>query len=176
MRFYLSGGMEYKKGLGKNWRVNLTEKLTEMGHQVFDPVVEELGDTEAREFDWKERKLASNLDEYRHMVRKKMFRKDMRGIQLSHAVILLYDESVQRGAGSLAEAWEAFREARPLYIITGFRREEIPGWLVGESTAIFRSPAELLEYLENSEQVKQDIKNARSAVEAYLGEVYEKRR
>ena len=174
MRFYLSGGMEYKKGLGKSWRVNLTEKLTEMGHQVFDPVVEELGDTEAREFDWKERKLASNLDEYRHMVRKKMFRKDIRGIQLSHAVILLYDESVQRGAGSLAEAWEAFREARPLYIITNFKREEVPGWLIGESTAIFRSPSEVLDYLKDKDQVKRDIKEARKARDTYLGEIYEK--
>lgn len=176
MRFYLSGGMEFKRGLGKSWRVNLTEKLLEIGHQVFDPVAEEMGDTEAREFDWKGNKLAANLDQYRHMAREKMFRRDIQGIQLSQAVILLYDESVQKGAGSLAEAWEAFREARPLYIITSFRREDIPGWLIAESTSLFRSPAELLEYLENTEQVQQDIRNARTAAEAYLGEVYERRR
>lgn len=175
-KFYLSGGMEYKKGLGKGWRENLTEKLVEMGHSVFDPVVEELGDSEAREFDWKIQKLAPDLTQYRDMVRRKMFRKDMRGIQLSHAVILLYDESVQRGAGSLAEAWEAFREGRPLYVITQFRREEVPGWLVGESTALFRTANELLDYLASPVQVKQDIKEAKLARDLCLGEVYDKRR
>lgn len=175
-KFYLSGGMEFKKGLGKGWRENITEKLQEMGHSVFDPVVEELGDTEAREFGWKEQKLAPDLTIYRDMVRRKMFRKDIRGIQLSHAAILLYDESVQRGAGSLAEAWEVFREGRPLYIITQFKREDVPGWLIGESTAIFRSPQELIDYLNTSGRIQQDIKEAKKIRDYYLGEIYTKRR
>jgi len=173
VKVYLSGGMDYKKGLGNVWRENITKRLSEIGYMVFDPVVEERGDAEAQAFGWKEKKLSPDLTEYRDMVRKKMFMKDTRGIQLSQLVILLYDESVQRGAGSLAEAWEAFREGRPLYVITSFKREEIPGWLIGESTEIFRSPPEVLDYLKDKDQVKRDIKNARKVRDLYLGEIYE---
>lgn len=174
MRIYLSGGMDYKKGLGNVWRENITKRLEDIGYTVFDPVAEEKSDPVAQSYGWKEQKLSHDLTEFRAMVREKMFRKDARGIQLSQLVVLLYDESVQRGAGSLAEAWEAFREARPLYIITNFKREEVPGWLIGESTAIFRSPSEVLDYLKDKDQVKRDIKEARKARDTYLGEIYEK--
>ena len=133
MRFYLSGGMEYQAGLGKGWRDEITVRLEEIGHSALDPVKEELGDTEAAAFDWPMQKLKDDLDEYRHMVRLKMFRKDMLAIQKSDALILLYDESVRRGAGTLAEAWEAFREGKPTYVVTPFERKEVPGWLIGES-------------------------------------------
>lgn len=172
MRFYLSGGMEFKKGLGKNWRVNLTEKLEEIGHTTLDPVKMELDNAEAANFDWKENKLTEDLTLYREMVRKHMFRKDMLAIQRADATILLYDESARLGAGTLAEAWESFREGRPVYVITDFKREEIPGWLIGETTKIFRTPAQVVEYVSDIAAVKQDIKETKAARDRCLGGIY----
>jgi len=172
VKFYLSGGMEYKKGLGKTWRDNITEELSKVDYEVFNPVLQELDDEEAKSYNWKENKLLANLDSYRHMVRAKMFVKDMVGIQQSNAVVLLYDESVQRGAGTLAEAWEAFREAKPLYIISQFSRENIPGWLIGESTALFRTISDFIEYVSNKDRVRADVRQAKKVRDQYLGEIY----
>jgi nucleoside 2-deoxyribosyltransferase len=172
MKFYLSGGMEFKKGLGKNWRVNLTEKLEQLGHEALDPVKMELDNAEAANFDWKANKQAEDLTLYREMVRKHMFRKDMAAIQKSDATILLYDESVRKGAGTLAEAWECFREGKPVYLITEFTREEVPGWLIGETTRIFRTPGQVVDYIRDTTRVQQDIKEAKTIRDRCLGGIY----
>lgn len=172
MRFYLSGGMEYKRGLGKNWRDNLTEKLAELGHTTLDPVKTTLADEAASSFYWKEAKTAEDLAPYRQMIQKHMFAKDMEAIQDAHATILLYDESARLGAGTLAEAWESFREGKPVYMITDFKREEIPGWLIGETTKIFRTSAQVVEYVSNTAQVRQDMKETVIARDQCLEGVY----
>ncbi|KKM13551.1 hypothetical protein LCGC14_1715160, partial [marine sediment metagenome] len=38
MKFYLSGGMEYKKNLGANWREWITEELEKRRHDAINPV------------------------------------------------------------------------------------------------------------------------------------------
>lgn len=172
MLFYLSGGMEYKDGLGKGWRDSLTKALESMGHGAEDPVKEELADQEAASYNWSKEKLSEDVTMFKHMVRLKMFRKDMLAIKRSDAVVLLYDEAVRRGAGTLAEAWEAFREGKPLYIVTSFERKEIPGWLIGESSEMFSSTQDLLKYLENHEKLEEDVQEARAASKYYLGGIY----
>lgn len=174
MRFYLSGGMEYKKGLGKNWRENITKRLEEVGHAVFDPVSTEMSDQEAMSYNWPTAKLDHDLTVFKDMVRRKMFQKDIWGIQISDAIILLYDESAQKGGGTLAEAWEGFREGKPVYVITHFPREQVPGWLIGESTKLFKSPKEVVAYVSNVSQVEQDIKDTEWATQHYLGDIYKK--
>jgi len=175
MRFYLSGGMEFKDGLGKGWRETITKALALLGHIAVDPVKEEMEDSEATTYHWAEKKLKEDLDDFRHMVRLKMFRKDMRAIQDTDAVILLYDESVQRGAGTLAEAWEAFREAKPVYVVSSFERRDVPGWLIGESTALFENFAQLLAYVEDHEQLKFDRHVAEFIRDSYLEGIYKGR-
>lgn len=172
MRFYLSGGMEFKENLGEGWRKTLTEILNGLGHESFDPVLEELSNQEARDFCWKEAKLAPDLFLYREMVRKHMFAKDMLGIQGSDACVLLYDESVRRGAGSLAEAWECFREGKPVYVVTDFPRAEIPGWLIGESTRIFNKLEEFITYATEPSRIACDIELAEEARDKHLKGVY----
>lgn len=171
MRLYLSGGMEAKADLGGGWRKDFTEQVEPLGYTTFDPVVVEQGDAEARDFCWVSEKTKPDLSVYREMVRRKMFIKDMEGLQHCDAVVLLYDESVRLGAGTLAEAWEAFREGKPLYVLTEYPQAQVPGWLIGESTALFSSFSELLNYLANPEQVKRDIKEAEMIRDHYLGEV-----
>jgi hypothetical protein len=117
MKFYLSGGMEYKKKLGAKWRDWLTEQLEELRHDAINPVkLENASDTEDRDkgFPLQTKlsmlKAEGKLNEVRKIVRDSLFRKDMWAIQLADAIVVLYDESAQKGAGTLSEAWEAFRE------------------------------------------------------------------
>ena len=112
MKFYLSGGMEYKKNLGANWREWITEELEKRRHDAINPVKLEMVEEELNtdvpiQVRLTQLKNEGKLEEVRRLVRKVLFRKDMFGIQLSDAMILLYDESTRRGAGTLSEAWEA---------------------------------------------------------------------
>jgi hypothetical protein len=171
---YLSGGMEYKKNLGAGWRTWLTERLHEMGHDAIDPVKLEAPDEGGIPVQSKltELKRNGNLDEVRKIVRHSLFRKDMFGIQVADAIVVYYDESVQRGAGTLSEAWEAFREGRPVYLVTDFPVEKIPTWLIGETTAIFPDFDAFLEYLKDENKILADVIEARKTRDEVLSGIY----
>ncbi len=180
MKFYLSGGMEYKKNLGKAWRDWLTEKLEDMRHDAINPVkLENVEDSEDRDrgFPLQTRltnlKNEGKLNEVRKIVRDSLFRKDMFAIQLADAIVVLYDESAQKGAGTLSEAWEAFREGVPVYLVTDFDIHDVPTWLIGESTQIFADFEELLEYVKDHSYVIRDQMHARQVAADCLGSIYE---
>ena len=174
MRIYLSGGIEYKRNLGTKWRVWLTERLEEMGHGAIDPIKIEAPDNNGVPVQTRltELKLQGELQEVRKLVRRLLFRKDMFAIQLSDAIVVYYDESVQRGAGTLSEAWEAFREGRPVYLVTDFPMEKIPTWLIGETTAIFPDFDAFLEYLKDENKILSDVIEARKTRDEVLSGVY----
>ena len=180
MKFYLSGGMEYKKLLGAKWRDWLTERLEELRHDAINPVkLETVEDTEDREKGFPlQTKLSllkneGKLNEVRKIVRHSLFRKDMWAIQLADAIIVLYDEAAQKGAGTLSEAWEAFREGVPVYVVTEFPMEEVPTWLIGETTQIFADFEELLEYIKDHSFIIRDQMNAKQIVAECLNNIYE---
>lgn len=180
MKFYLSGGMEYKKNLGKAWRDWLTEQLEEHRHDAINPVkLENVEDSEARDEGFPlQTKLTmlkneGKLSEVRKIVRDSLFRKDMFAIQLADAIVVLYDESAQKGAGTLSEAWEAFREGVPVYLVTDFPMEDVPTWLIGETTQIFADFEELLEYVKDHSFVIRDQMHARQVAADCLGSIYE---
>jgi hypothetical protein len=174
--FYLSGGMEFKKNLGAPWREWLTAQLEKLGHTTVDPVKLEAavpgkkGDPLQEEL--VSLKLKGQVDRVREMVRMLLFRKDMYGIQLSDAVIVLYDKSAQLGAGTLSEAWESFREGRPVYLVTDFPLEKIPTWLIGETTSMFNDFEDLLRHVSDSSRVKADMLAARKARDEVLAGIY----
>jgi len=174
MKFYLSGGMEYKKNLGKGWREWFTEQLVEIRHDAIDPVKMESPDEhgEPIQYNLTELKLQGKLDEVRAIVRRSLFRKDMWGIQLADALVVFYDESVQRGAGTLSESWEAFREGKPVYLVTEFPLDKVPTWLIGETTAVFSDFEDLLGYLKDHSSVLRDIMLAEKASNDVLGGIY----
>ena len=67
MLFYLAGSIEYSPDLGKGWRAEITPLLQSLGHEVYDPALDEmknLTETEVREFrQWKtERSQALSAD------------------------------------------------------------------------------------------------------------------
>ena len=177
MKFYLSGGMEYKKKLGANWREWITEELENRRHDAINPVKLEMAD---EEFDTDEPiqirltrlKNEGKLEEVRRIVRRFLFRKDMYAIQESDAIIVLYDESTRRGAGTLSEAWEAFREGRPVYLVTDFGMEDVPTWLIGETTQIFSDMEDLLEYISDHSHVIRDKMHAGQIAHEVLGGLY----
>lgn len=180
MKFYLSGGMEYKKNLGKKWRDWLTEQLEEQRHDAINPVkLESAMDEEDADKGFPlQSKLSilkdeGKLNEVRKIVRDSLFRKDMFAIQLADAIIVLYDESAQKGAGTLSEAWEAFREGVPVYLVTDFPIEDVPTWLIGETTQIFADFEELLEYVKDHSHIIRDQMDARQIASDCLGSIYE---
>ncbi len=174
MKFYLSGGMEYQKDLGVSWREWLTKELELRRHEAVDPVklesIDQGDDPVQRQLtEWK---LAGDLDKVREIVRNNLFHRDMYGIQLAECLVLLYDESVQHGAGSISEAWEAFREARPVYLVTEFPIEKIPTWLIGETTNIFSNFDEFLEYVDDHSKIIRDMMRAQKMRDDVLGGIY----
>lgn len=169
---YLSGGMEFKKNLGAGWREWISEELKELNIDAIDPVKSEPTDTNATpiQHNLTDLKIQGKLDVVRSIVRDVLFRKDMLAIQLSDGMIVYYDESVRKGAGTLAEAWESFREGKPVYLVSDFPIKEIPTWLIGETTAIFTSFRDLLSYLKNTDTIDKDMKEAlRLKAEVFSG-------
>lgn len=177
MKFYLSGGMEYKENLGANWRDWITEELEKRRHDAINPVKLEIVEEEFEhdvpiQIRLTKLKNEGKLDEVRRLVRKVLFRKDMFGIQLADAIIVLYDESTRKGAGTLSEAWEAFREGRPVYLVTDFPIEEVPTWLIGETTQIFYNMEDLLEYVSDHSFIIRDQMHAQQVAADVLGGLY----
>lgn len=174
MKFYLSGGMEYKKDLGMSWRQWLTQELEQLDHKAIDPVKLEVPDEDGTPVQHKltELKLQGNLTEVRRIVRNNLFRRDMYGIQLADAFLVFYDESVQKGAGTLSECWEAFREGKPIYIVTEFPLEKVPTWLIGESAKLFYNFEEFLAYVKDENGVILDMMNAKKIRDEVLGGLY----
>lgn len=180
MKFYLSGGMEYKKNLGTAWRDWLTEKLQELHHDAINPVKLEIAEEDEDgaisgpplQVRLSELKMEGKLNEVRKLVRKTLFRKDMFAIQLADAIVVFYDESVQKGAGTLSEAWEAFREGRPVYLVTEFPMEKVPTWLIGETTAIFKDFESFLDYVKDHSYVIRDQMHAKQIRDEVLGGLY----
>ncbi len=174
MKFYLSGGMEYKTNLGVKWRIWIAEELKARGHGSVDPTQLEAPDDndEHLQHVLGRLKMEGRFDEIREIARRSMFRKDVFGIQMSDAIIVFYDESVQRGAGTISEAWEAFREGKPVYVITKFSLDKIPTWLIGETSAVFTSFEEFLAYSEDEPQLVSDLLHAREIRKEVLSGIY----
>ncbi len=176
MKFYLSGGMEYKKDLGMSWRDWITQELEKRHHDAINPVkleiCEEEGDEVPIQHRLTELKMEGKLNEVRRLVRKVLFRKDMFAIQLADALIVYYDESVQKGAGTLSETWEAFREGVPVYLVTDFPLEKVPTWLIGETMQLFSDFDALLEYVTEHSHVIRDQMHAQTIRDEVLGGLY----
>ncbi len=177
MKFYLSGGMEYKKNLGSNWRDWITKELEDRRHDAINPIKLEVQREKTKHhLPFQEYltllKKEGKLDEVRELVRKNLFRKDMYAIQEADATIVYYDGSVQKGAGTLSESWESFREGRPIYLVSSFEVKDIPTWLVGETTQIFDDFEDLLEYVSDHSSVIRDKMHSKQLAHDILGGLY----
>jgi hypothetical protein len=149
IRTYLSGGMEYAKNEGVDWRTMVEAWIiVELGHSVFNPNSEsekylkkKLPDSNLRELKF------SNTDRFQSIVRGIVKIDSEEIAKRSDYVICYWNRSAQRGAGTKGELTLARFFGKPVYMITRTRRENIPGWILGCTSEIFTSFAELKLFL-----------------------------
>lgn len=149
---YLSGGMQFAKDKGSNWREECSKKLISM--QYFPIDICELDRAYAKEhgvlfYKYKDDFNESALIEFKSNIRKHFHYTDCELVRKdSDAIIVLWDESAQRGAGTHSEAHVAYENDIPVLVVNTMPLSEVPGWFISESTKIFNSFDELYEYLE----------------------------
>jgi hypothetical protein len=137
MLAYLSGSIEYSPDYGKSWRAEITPFVRDLGHDVYDPALDEkknLEDYEVREFrKWK----TTDLPRFQATIRK-IIAWDLDWIeQKSDYVICYFDEAAGRGAGTQGELTLAHRMGVPVYVVLGMPLEKISGWILGCATEVF---------------------------------------
>ena len=146
MRIYLSGAIEYAPDKGRGWRALLTPFLSSLGHTVYDPagdVRKNLTDEEMLHFrEWK----CTDLERFRAVLRK-IIAWDLDWIEhKSDAVVGLWDEYAQRGAGSGAELTLAHRRGIPVYLVLGMPPSQVSGWILGCATEVFSDLNQLRDF------------------------------
>ena len=149
LRVYLSGGMEFAKGEGADWR-RVTEEWVqrELGHSVFNPNRESDAFLALKYPDGKFRDLKhQDIDRYIALIRD-LVDIDCREIaDRSDYVVCNWDESAQRGAGTTGEVTMARWVGKPVYMVTKMKLQDIPGWVLGCATETFRTFQDLQEFL-----------------------------
>ncbi len=155
MKTYLAGAIEYAPDRGKKWRHDLIPFITqELGHEVFDPSVNEweLLTPEEKEFfrSWK----VDNPDRYLRTV-KKIIGKDLQVIaEETDYLICFWDEYCTKGAGTAGEVTLAFHLNIPVYMIADMPIRKISGWALGCAAEIFASVDQMKEWLTRKYGVK----------------------
>jgi hypothetical protein len=147
MLAYLSGSIEYSPDYGKSWRAELTPFLRELGHDVYDPALDEkknLADDEVREFRrWK----TTDLPKFQGTVRK-IIAWDLDWIEhKSDYIICFWDDAAARGAGTQGELTYAHRLKIPVYLVLGAPLERVSGWILGCATEVFDNFETLKDFL-----------------------------
>lgn len=167
MLAYLSGSIEYSADFGKSWRAEITPFLSELGHEVYDPALDEkknLDDHEVREFRrWK----TADLSRFQTTIRK-IIAWDLDWIeQKSDYVICFWDEAAARGAGTQGELTLAHRIEMPVYIVLGMPLEKVSGWILGCATEVFENFEQLKSFLRSKYQISEAAPLANAATPAF---------
>ena len=149
VRVYLSGGMEYAKNEGMDWRHDLDSWIcTTLGHKVFNPNVESkkllAQSLPKRNF----RLLKStDLKTYSKIAKQFVILDSKEIAERSDYVICYWDQGAQRGAGTKGELTIARYFSKPVYMVTRIPKVNIPGWVLGCVTEFFDSFDHLKEFL-----------------------------
>jgi hypothetical protein len=147
MLFYLAGSIEYSPDLGKGWRAEITTRLESLGHQVYDPALDEMKNltaTEVAQFrSWK----STDLGRFQQTIRK-IIAYDLDLIEhRCDALVCYWDQYAGRGAGTQGELTFAHRMGIPVYLICGIPVEHVSGWLLGCATEVFSSFEEFNQFM-----------------------------
>lgn len=146
---YLSGGMQYAKDLGAQWRIDASEALRSM--QYFPLDITELDVAYSKDHGG----LFTPTDRSKHLefksdIRKHFIQTDLNLIQnMTDAIVIYYDESVRLGAGTVSECQFAYNLNMPVFLVCDYPDmfKEVPGWLQGLTTKMFQTFDELYAYL-----------------------------
>ena len=149
LKVYLSGGMEYAKNEGIDWRSDLDYWIRKnLGHAVFNPNVESekylAKSLHGRNF----RSLKStDINAYIKIVKQFVVIDSKEIANHSDYVICFWDKGAQRGAGTKGELTIARYFNKPVYLVTRIPKENIPGWVLGCVTGFFSSFEEVKKFL-----------------------------
>jgi len=149
IRTYLSGGMEYARDEGIDWRKSLEKWIIhDLKHSVFNPNTESKKYLKKRLPNVNLRTLKfSNVERFRLIVRGIVKLDSNEIARRSDYVVCFWDKSAQLGAGTKGELTIARFFNKPVYMVTRMKRSSIPGWILGCTTRIFASFDELKSYL-----------------------------
>lgn len=147
---YLSGGIQYAANNGASWRIDCSAQLKLLKYYPID--ISRMD----REYAARYGELYFVEDEKNHLQYKSNFRQHFVNADLelvvkdSDALIVFYDESVRRGAGTTSECQVAFNNDIPVFIVSDYPnwQSEVPGWLQALSTRVFTNFGPLYDYLE----------------------------
>jgi len=150
---YLSGGMQFADDIGLGWREICVAKLKELGYFPID--IAQLDREYAKEHGELWRELENcDLLEFKANIRRHIVRTDLKLITDDcDALVVYWDESTGRGAGTHAECQIAYDHGIPIFIVNGFDNDEtewfkqIPAWIIALSTSIFIDFDALYHYL-----------------------------
>lgn len=149
LRAYLSGGMEYAKGEGADWRLEIEQWLhQELDHRAYNPnrESEALLRKHLPEGGFRELK-TTDIKRYTEIVRRMVDVDSKEIAKRSDYIICLWDTSAQQGAGTKGELTLAKYFHKPVYFVTRMHHEKIPGWVLGCISKQFKTFVELKSYL-----------------------------
>jgi len=149
LRAYLSGGMEFAKGEGIDWRMEMDSWIRKhLHHTVYNPNVESnaLLSRLLPEGNFRDLK-HQDIEHYVSIVRDFVDSDSHEIAEQTDYVVCNWDESAQRGAGTKGEVTMARFTQKPVYMVTTMPLTEVPGWVLGCTTKVFQSFGELKTFL-----------------------------
>lgn len=170
---YLSGGMNAKNELGARWRKQEGQVLKHLGFFPLDITELDIAYSTAYE-NFKRLSTDEAITELsvKSDVRKHFIDADIKLIRNdTDAIIILYDEHVRTGAGSISECYEAFMLNMPVFLVNAYPSiSDVPGWLQAETTRTFSSFEKLHQYLADLPPgiLKRDLYGNRRSGDHYL--------
>lgn len=149
---YLSGGMEYAKNEGVDWRNDIASWIRKnLQHKIFNPNIESEKFLAKSLPNKNFRSLKStDINAYSKIVKHFVIKDSKEIATRSDYVICYWDESAERGAGTKGELTIARYFNKPVYMVTRISKEEIPGWMLGCVTKFFSSFELLKEFLSST--------------------------
>ncbi|MDP2884885.1 MAG: hypothetical protein Q8P51_07690 [Ignavibacteria bacterium] len=158
LRAYLSGGMEFAKGEGSDWRMEMdTWVRKNLNHTVYNPNLESEAFLSRKYPAGRFRDLKhENIDLYVTLVRDLIDMDSSEIAEKTDYVVCYWDESAQRGAGTKGEVTIARFTQKPVYMVTAMELQGIPGWVLGCTTKVFGSFDDLKVFLLAEYAGKQD--------------------
>ena len=162
---YLAGGMEYAKD-GRTWRTTASTKLKRKDIETWDPYIEEKKLSLTKEISF-----LKECDKEKHFERINKFIKGLVYLDLStvekkaDVLLVKYDKSVIRGAGTHAEISLATYKNKPVHVwLSGLTLNEVPSWAIGCFTTVSSSledaitkVIETYETISNQTQTKSNL-------------------
>jgi hypothetical protein len=157
--------------LGGTWRKDCSDKLKEMKYYPLDITQLDVAYTAIHGNIFRSVDTTDPLQRKMH-IRKHFVYTDLQLIlNDSDALVVLLDDGVRKGAGTISECQYAYNNDIPIFVVNALpETEAISGWFYALTTKIFSSFDELYEYLDQLPPriLKRDIFGNHHAGDHYL--------